>query len=475
MAGEVPLALSGYDSFAEALVEESSVGYMACPALRALPHDALGSKNESNLILSMRVLIAEDDPALATFVQKGLEAEHYAVDVTHDGEQAKAMATELDYDLFMLDLNLPRMDGISILRHLRPRKPSMPILVLTSRNRVEDRVQCLDLGADDYMGKPFSFIELSARIRALLRRSHLPAASVLTVADLKLDRVERKVERASKRIELTSKEFGLLEYLMLNAGRRVSRTMIIEHVWNLSFDTGTNVIDVYVNYLASCKVSPFNAFGLIQLDIGITFALIDMLLGGEGASQPPARDITEIEEEVAETAMRIIFRELQTAWQALAVEFQFEERKHSTEAQQLMALEERMLCLGFEVALKERRGGMTIAVPTVISSALLRKISAVRPRFYTRPDSPDFPRQWRKALRNCPFRLDLGLTARALSSELADIHSGKVIVLNQPASASATFFARDQPIYSANVARVGQMRAAQILSAVESPTERRPV
>jgi DNA-binding response OmpR family regulator len=222
---------------------------VARTVLRALLHNLVGSKNESNLIIPMRVLIAEDDPALATFVQKGLEAEHYAVDVTHDGEQAKAMATELDYDLFMLDLNLPRMDGIAILRHLRPRKPTMPILVLTSRNRVEDRVQCLDLGADDYMGKPFSFTELSARIRALLRRSHLPAASVLMVADLKLDRVERKVERASKRIELTSKEFGLLEYLMLNAGRRVSRTMIIEHVWNLSFDTGTNVIDVYVNYL----------------------------------------------------------------------------------------------------------------------------------------------------------------------------------------------------------------------------------
>ena len=448
---------------------------VTCPALRALLRKPLGSKNESNLIIPMRVLIAEDDPALATFVQKGLEAEHYAVDVTHDGEQAKAMATELDYDLFMLDLNLPRMDGISILRHLRPRKPSMPILVLTSRNRVEDRVQCLDLGADDYMGKPFSFIELSARIRALLRRSHLPAASVLTVADLKLDRVERKVERASKRIELTSKEFGLLEYLMLNAGRRVSRTMIIEHVWNLSFDTGTNVIDVYVNYLASCKVSPFNASGLIQLDLGITFALIDMLLGGEGSSQPPARDITEIEEQVAETAMRIIFRELQTAWQALAVEFQFEERKQPGEAQQLMALEERMLCLGFEVALKERRGGMTIAIPTVISSALLRKISVVRPRFYTRPDSPDFPQQWRKALKKCPFRLDLGLPARALSSELADIHPGKVIALNRPAGAPATLFARDQPIFTANVARVGPMRAAQINLAIEAPTERKLV
>jgi flagellar motor switch protein FliM len=209
--------------------------------------------------------------------------------------------------------------------------------------------------------------------------------------------------------------------------------------------------------------------------MGITFALIDMLLGGEGAGQPPARDITEIEEQVAETAMRIVFRELQTTWQALAVEFQFEERRHTTEVQQLMALEERMLCLGFEVALKERRGGMTIAVPTVISSALLRKISVVRPRFYTRPDSPDFPRQWRKALRNCPFRLDLGLSARALSSELADIHPGKIIALTQPASAPATFFARDQPIYAANVARVDQMRAAHILSAIEAPTERKPV
>jgi two-component system, OmpR family, copper resistance phosphate regulon response regulator CusR len=445
------------------------------PSLRALLHNLVGSKNESNLIIPMRVLIAEDDPALATFVQKGLEAEHYAVDVTHDGEQAKAMATELDYDLFMLDLNLPRMDGIAILRHLRPRKPSMPILVLTSRNRVEDRVQCLDLGADDYMGKPFSFTELSARIRALLRRSHLPAASVLTVADLKLDRVERKVERASKRIDLTSKEFGLLEYLMLNAGRRVSRTMIIEHVWNLSFDTGTNVIDVYVNYLASCKLSPYNTAGLIQLDLGIAFALIDMLLGGEGQGPPPSRDITEIEEQVAETLMQIVFRELQITWQTLAVEFQFEQRRQLGEAQQLMALEERMLCLGFEVALKERRGGMTIAIPTVISSALLRKLSAVRPRFYTRPDSGNFPQPLRKLLLKCPFRLDLGLSARALSSELAEIHPGKVVVLNRMTSAPGTLFARERPIFSANVARVGQMRAAQILSAIEPPTESKPL
>ncbi len=197
----------------------------------------------------MRILVAEDDAALASFVKKGLESEHYAVDVSTDGEQARAMAGELDFDLVVLDLNLPRLDGVTILRFLRTRKPSMPILVLTGRTRVEDRVLCLDLGADDYLGKPFSFAELSARIRALMRRSHLPVESVLAVDDLKLDRVERRVERAGRRIELTSKEFCLLEYLMRNAGRRITRAMIIEHVWNLSFDTCTNVVDVYVNYL----------------------------------------------------------------------------------------------------------------------------------------------------------------------------------------------------------------------------------
>jgi two-component system copper resistance phosphate regulon response regulator CusR len=196
----------------------------------------------------MRILVAEDDTALASFVRKGLEAEHYAVDVSADGEQARAMAGEFDYDLVVLDLTLPRLDGVSILRYVRTRKPSVPILVLTGRSRVEDRVQCLDLGADDYLVKPFSFSELSARIRALLRRCHLPAESVLAVDDLKLDRVERRVERAGRRIELTSKEFALLEYLMRNAGRRITRAMIIEHVWNLSFDTCTNVVDVYINY-----------------------------------------------------------------------------------------------------------------------------------------------------------------------------------------------------------------------------------
>jgi DNA-binding response OmpR family regulator len=220
----------------------------------------------------MRILVAEDDSALASFVKKGLEAEHYAVDISADGEQARALASELDFDIIILDLTLPHLDGVSILRFVRTRKPSVPILVLTGRNRIEDRVQCLDLGADDYLMKPFSFSELSARIRALMRRSHVPAESVLSVGDLKLDRVERRVERGGKRIELTSKEFALLEYLMRNAGRRITRAMIIEHVWNLSFDTCTNVVDVYVNYLRR-KVEDGYAHRLIHTVCGVGYEL----------------------------------------------------------------------------------------------------------------------------------------------------------------------------------------------------------
>jgi DNA-binding response OmpR family regulator len=150
------------------------------------------------------------------------------VDVSSDGEQARAMAGEFDYDLVVIDLGLPRLDGVAILRYLLTRKPSMPIIILTGRTRVKDRVECLDLVADHYLGKPFSFSELSARIRALLRRCHLPAESVLTVDDLKLDRVQRKVERAGRRIDLINTEFALLEYLMRNPGRRITRAMIVD-------------------------------------------------------------------------------------------------------------------------------------------------------------------------------------------------------------------------------------------------------
>jgi len=197
----------------------------------------------------MRILLAEDDKPVASFVQKGLDAEQYAVDVASDGEQAQEMIEQFDYDLVILDLSLPRIDGLEVLRHARLVKPALPILILTARSRVEDRVKGLDLGADDYLTKPFSFSELSARVRALLRRGSRPAEVILRVGDLQMNRVERTVKRGSRRIDLTPKEFALLEYLMRNAGRCVTRAMIIEHVWNLSFDTMTNVVDVYINYL----------------------------------------------------------------------------------------------------------------------------------------------------------------------------------------------------------------------------------
>ncbi len=220
----------------------------------------------------MRILIAEDDEALAKFVRQGLEGEHYSVDICTDGEQARAAAIEVDYDMVILDLSLPKLDGVNVLRQVRLKKPSLPVLVLTQRTKVEDRVQALDTGADDYLAKPFSFSELSARIRALVRRSHLPSESVLTAADLKLDRVGRLVERAGRRIDLTTKEFALLEYLMRNAGRRVTRSMIIEHVWNLTFDTTTNVVDVYINYLRR-KIDDGHPVKLIHTVRGVGYEL----------------------------------------------------------------------------------------------------------------------------------------------------------------------------------------------------------
>jgi DNA-binding response OmpR family regulator len=227
----------------------------------------------------MRILIVEDDPALSGYIQKGLEAEHHAVDTALDGEQGRSMAIGIDYDLVVLDLNLPRVDGLTVLRSVRQRKSNLPVMILTARNRVEDRVQCLDSGADDYLVKPFSFVELSARARALLRRSHLPSESILKVRDLSLDRVERRVERAGRPIELTTKEFALLEYLMRNAGRRLTRAMIIEHVWNLAFESTTNVVDVYINYLRR-KVDDGFPTPLIRTVRGVGYQL-----SGEGAVQ----------------------------------------------------------------------------------------------------------------------------------------------------------------------------------------------
>ncbi|PYV10658.1 MAG: DNA-binding response regulator [Acidobacteria bacterium] len=222
----------------------------------------------------MRILVVEDDKAVAGFLKKGLEAEQYAVDIASDGEEARFMAEEFDYDLVVLDLNLPRVDGFEVLSQIRAKKSSLPILVLTARVQVKDRVNGLDRGADDYLTKPFSFSELSARVRALLRRSGRPSELVLRIGDLEMDRVERTVKRGGRRIELTPKEFALLEYLMRNVGRRVTRTMIVEHVWNLSFDTMTNVVDVYINYLRK-KVDEGFDHKLIQTIRGVGYQLGD--------------------------------------------------------------------------------------------------------------------------------------------------------------------------------------------------------
>jgi DNA-binding response OmpR family regulator len=220
----------------------------------------------------MRILVVEDDVPLAAFLRKGLEAEHYAVDVAADGETARDLAVAYDYDLMLLDLCLPKRDGVSVLREVRSSKESLPVLVLTGRSRVEDRVSALDQGADDYVVKPFSFSELSARVRALMRRGQHPQQVTLQVDDLVLDRIEHRVERGGRRIDLTSKEFSLLEYLMRNAGRCITRTMIIEHVWNISFDTTTNVVDVYINYLRK-KVDENSSRKLIQTVRGAGYLL----------------------------------------------------------------------------------------------------------------------------------------------------------------------------------------------------------
>lgn len=197
----------------------------------------------------MRILLVEDEAKVASFIRSALEENSYAVDVSHDGEEGGYMAETTDYDLLILDIMLPKVDGFQLLRRLRGRKPNLPVLVLTARGNVEDRVRGLDLGADDYLVKPFALAELIARVRAMLRRGVRESSSELRVDDLVLDAARRRVTRAGKAIELSNKEYSLLEYLMRNANHAVTRSMIAEHVWDASFDSFTNVIDVYINHL----------------------------------------------------------------------------------------------------------------------------------------------------------------------------------------------------------------------------------
>jgi heavy metal response regulator len=197
----------------------------------------------------VRLLVVEDENKVASFIKKGLEEEGYAVDLAADGEAGLAMALERVHDLIILDIRLPKMDGLQVLQMLRQDKITTPVLLLTVRATIEDKVLGLDAGADDYLTKPFAFQELVARVRALLRRRAETEPTTLQVGDLSLDPARRTVTRAGVKIDLTAREFSLLDYFMRNPGRVLTRTMIAEHVWDYSFDTSTNVIDVYVNYL----------------------------------------------------------------------------------------------------------------------------------------------------------------------------------------------------------------------------------
>ena len=197
----------------------------------------------------MRILVIEDEPGIAQFVKQGLSEAGYAVDVVYNGRKGLDYALAADYDAVVLDIMLPQMDGLQLLRTLRARGRKMPVLLLTARDAVDERVRGLDAGADDYLVKPFAFAELLARLRALLRRPPLQTETVVRVADLALDTARHEVRRAGRLIDLSPREFALLEYLMRHPQQVLTRTQISEHVWNFDFYSETNVVDVYIGYL----------------------------------------------------------------------------------------------------------------------------------------------------------------------------------------------------------------------------------
>src|SRR5260221_2978833 len=219
----------------------------------------------------MRILIVEDEKRIQDFLSRGLESAGYAVDVAGDGNTALELVHGTEYDLVILDLGLPDVDGLTVLQKIRNRKVSPPVLILSARDAVDDRVKGLESGADDYMVKPFAFVELLARIRVLLRRGQ-PTPERLQVGDLTLDCIRRRVTRAGENIELAPKEFSILEYLMRNAGRTVSRTMIVGHVWDMNYDGLTNIVDVYIRHLRS-KIDDRWPLKMIQTVRGIGYML----------------------------------------------------------------------------------------------------------------------------------------------------------------------------------------------------------
>ncbi|HEY1491165.1 MAG TPA: response regulator transcription factor [Steroidobacteraceae bacterium] len=220
----------------------------------------------------MRILLVEDEKKVSELVARALRAERFAVDLADDGLRGWELAQAYDYDLIILDLMLPQLGGTELLARIRRRSQHVPILILTARDATEEKVRNFEAGADDYLTKPFAFAELVMRVKALLRRGPVPRSSVLRVADLEVDRLTQQVRRAGRRIELTPKEYALLEYLAANPGRVFSRTMIIEHVWDQSFEGLTNIVDVYVRHLRGKIDDPFPV-KLIRTVRGVGYGL----------------------------------------------------------------------------------------------------------------------------------------------------------------------------------------------------------
>ena len=199
--------------------------------------------------MGSKILVVEDEKKVSSFIKRGLEEEKYEVETAADGEEGLKLAGEGAFDLIILDWMLPKKDGLTVLRELREQRNASPVLMLTAKDTVEDIVAGLETGSDDYLTKPFAFAELLARVKALLRRSEMDRGAELRFADLRLDPVTHKVWRGDKEIDLTAKEYALLEYFMRNPNQVLTRTMIADHVWDYTFDSFTNIIDVYVNYL----------------------------------------------------------------------------------------------------------------------------------------------------------------------------------------------------------------------------------
>ncbi len=219
----------------------------------------------------MRILVVEDEERIADFVNRGLGSAGYEVELAQDGQTALEKIHAVDYDLVILDLMLPDMDGLAVLEKARNRKVSPPVLILSAKGEVDDRVTGLEKGADDYLVKPFAFVELLARVRALIRRGQ-PSVEKLVIGDLTLDCIRRKVSRGGDSIDLAPKEFSILEYLMRNRGRPLSRTMIVEHVWDMEYDGLTNIVDVYIRHLRS-KIDDKYPTKLIHTVRGIGYML----------------------------------------------------------------------------------------------------------------------------------------------------------------------------------------------------------